>query len=233
MKKQIFFEISYWLLVLLILSFLIKSMSYSFEASFFIASAILMGTVVGRVLHKKIDYKSMRHGVLNSIYLAFVILLIEYLTITLVHLYIPLLQTDQCPDILINPIFLWIISIAFIIIDELLSKLFFANRELDKYIEFTSERRKIKLLTDSIILIESNGDEVWVRTSLQTSFRTKMKISHWEGRLDSRFVRVHRSYIVNRNYVVDVNASEVRVGDYLIPISRKYKECNPYCKPNK
>ncbi len=230
MKKIIYFELSYWFVVLLILTFITKSLAYSFGASFFIASAILLGVVIGRVMYKKIESKSRRLWILNSIYLALAILFIEYLAITLVHLYLPLLQTEQCPEILINPFFLWIISIAFIIIAEILSKRLLSNAEPAKYIEFTSDRKKVKLLVDSIILIESNGDEVVVRTILQTSFRTKLKISHWETKLDSRFIRVHRSYIVNKNHVVDANSTEVRVGDYVIPISRKYRECNPMCE---
>ena len=118
---------------------------------------------------------------------------------------------------------MWFVLVALIVINELLNKNLFSNQAYEKYIEFTSDRKKIKLEIDMIKVIESNDIEVWVRTVTDLSYRTKMKISHWENVLDDRFIRVHRSFIVNRNHITKSDATEIAIGDLIIPISRKYK----------
>ena len=223
MKQKVYFELIYWCCALIILSLIVKSMSYSFGASFFISAAILPGAFVAKFLYRQIDFSKKRIGITHCIYLALTVLLIEYLAITLTHLYAPVLISNECPDILINPIFLWFVLVALIVINELLNKNLFSNQAYEKYIEFTSDRKKIKLEIDMIKVIESNDIEVWVRTVTDLSYRTKMKISHWENVLDDRFIRVHRSFIVNRNHITKSDATEIAIGDLIIPISRKYK----------
>lgn len=42
--------------------------------------------------------------------------------------------------------------------------------------------------------------------------------------LDSRFIRVHRSYILNSEYLSKISQTSINLLDYKIPIGRKYKE---------
>lgn len=224
MKQKIYFELIYWCCALTVLSLIVKSMSYSFAASFFISAALLPGAFIAKFLYKQIDFSNKRLGVTHCIYLGLTVLLIEYLAITLTHLYAPVVISNECPDILINPIFLWFVLIALIVINELLNKKMFSSMPYEKYIEFTSDRKKIKLEIDTIKVIESNDIEVWVRTITDMSYRTKMKISHWENILDDRFIRVHRSFIVNRNHISKYDTTEIKIGEMIIPISRKYKD---------
>jgi DNA-binding LytR/AlgR family response regulator len=95
--------------------------------------------------------------------------------------------------------------------------------EENRVIEFTSDRKKISIPVDSIIFIESRDYEVWVRCADGLSYRTKMNISHWEEVLDSRFIRVHRSYLVNKAHITKTDSSCVYAGGKTIEISRKYK----------
>lgn len=62
------------------------------------------------------------------------------------------------------------------------------------------------------------------RTILFEAYRTKTRISQWEALLDRRFLRIHRSYIVNTERIDEWRPTRVRIGDRLIEISRKYKE---------
>jgi len=94
----------------------------------------------------------------------------------------------------------------------------------EKYIEFISDRKKISIEIDSIKYIESKDDEVWIRTISGISYRTRMKISQWEEVLDNRFLRVHRSFIINKNLICQFNSSLIVIGDKSFEISRKYKE---------
>jgi DNA-binding LytR/AlgR family response regulator len=75
-----------------------------------------------------------------------------------------------------------------------------------------------------MLLVESCDAEVWIRTDSQTDYRTKMKISQWESVLDERFIRVHRSFLINVNHITHSTANQVTVGPYTIEVSRKYKD---------
>ena len=75
-----------------------------------------------------------------------------------------------------------------------------------------------------ILYVESNDDEVWIDTANGGAYRTKSRISQWEALLDRRFLRIHRSYIVNTERIEEVRPTRIRIGDRQIEISRKYKE---------
>ena len=52
----------------------------------------------------------------------------------------------------------------------------------------------------------------------------KKIVSWWEALLDRRFLRIHRSYIVNTECIEEYRPTRVRIGSIEIEISRKYKE---------
>ena len=55
-------------------------------------------------------------------------------------------------------------------------------------------------------------------------YRNKTTISQWEQILEDGFLRTHRSFIVNINYVTIAESDAVMLRDITIPVSRKYKE---------
>ena len=107
-------------------------------------------------------------------------------------------------------------------------KVFKRNLEPEKTdtIEFISDRKKISLQVSKIKYIESNDSEVWVRCTGEESYRTKMNISRWEEFLNPEFIRVHRSFLVNKEHIVSWEATQVHLADETIPISRKYRDTN-------
>ena len=94
----------------------------------------------------------------------------------------------------------------------------------DRYVEFISDRRRVRLETERISYLESNDSEVWIHTSTGESLRTKTKISQWEQQLDDRFLRIHRSYIVNADRVARHTAGAVVVDGRTLEVSRKYRD---------
>lgn len=44
-----------------------------------------------------------------------------------------------------------------------------------------------------------------------------------EKELPSKFVRIHRSYLINMDHVTDRNKNFVMIGEHKIPVSRKFK----------
>jgi len=72
----------------------------------------------------------------------------------------------------------------------------------------------IYLRSDSIYIdIFTNTDKYIVRDSLDEYLK----------RLTTEFIRVHRSYIININYIRKMDSTHVYVGDIKIPIGKKYK----------
>lgn len=130
----------------------------------------------------------------------------------------------QMPGLLLNPVFLLLIPGAFVTPEIMLENYLTARCPYDKTISFVSERRKITLDPAEILYVESNDSEVWLHTASGEAYRTKTRISQWESQLDRRFLRIHRSYIVNTAHVGEYHPSRVNVGGQEIEISRKYKD---------
>ena len=53
---------------------------------------------------------------------------------------------------------------------------------------------------------------------------SKEKISHMEEYLPEGFIRIHRSFIVNRSKISTFSREHVVVGGMELPVSRSYKK---------
>ena len=74
-----------------------------------------------------------------------------------------------------------------------------------------------------ILYIESIKDYVKVRTN-EKEIITQQKISYLEESLPKeQFLRIHRSFIVNRDKIDAYSATDVEVGKHHVPIGRNYK----------
>lgn len=75
---------------------------------------------------------------------------------------------------------------------------------------------------DELKYIESLSDYVkLVTTSLEIT--SKERISNLEKALPQKFIRVHRSFIVNQDFISAFSSSKINLGEIEIPIGRKYK----------
>jgi len=85
-----------------------------------------------------------------------------------------------------------------------------------------SDGRYIRLPFDVITHVENMGDYVKIFTTSQTHVvHTTMK--SLEEKLGPPFLRVHRSYIVHLDKIVDIEENTLVVQDKVIPISRASK----------
>ncbi|OUR93188.1 DNA-binding response regulator [Flavobacteriales bacterium 34_180_T64] len=80
-----------------------------------------------------------------------------------------------------------------------------------------------KILFNEIVYAESLKDYVCIHT-LNGSITTKDKISDFEDKLPSCFLRSHRSYIVNLNMVTAFTSQDIELGNIEIPIGVSYKK---------
>jgi len=88
----------------------------------------------------------------------------------------------------------------------------------DLYINI--DRRLIKIDIPTIYLIEAKGDYIQIKTETKnyTVHSTMKKI---EDKLpDSIFLKIHRSYIINVEKIIDIEDNSVLIKKDVIPVSR-------------
>ena len=191
MKK--YFSLVYWFGVVLVMSLVFTSIVNGYSKALLLAIMFLPGALLAKYLMKDLSFENNRKGILHSLCLAVSTLLTEYLCIIFTSWYLLKLYPGTLPGLIFNPILIWLLLAVFVILEHLLQHYLVKTVQPDEYITFTSDRKKVTLKIDSILLVESCDAEVWIRTDSQTDYRTKMKISQWESVLDDRFIRVHRS----------------------------------------
>ncbi len=82
----------------------------------------------------------------------------------------------------------------------------------------------VKIQFDDILYIESLKDYVKIHTSAETHF-VKHQIGSLEDELpESRFIRIHKSFIIPIDKISTVSPRSIGIGDDKIPIGRNYKE---------
>ena len=91
------------------------------------------------------------------------------------------------------------------------------------FIYVNSNKKHIKVLFDEILYIESIKDYVRIHTNDQRII-TKDKISEFEKKVSENFLRVHRSFIVNRKQITAFTAHDIEIGETEIPIGGSYKK---------
>ena len=94
--------------------------------------------------------------------------------------------------------------------------------ETDDFIFVSKNRKKVKVIFDDILYVESLKDYVKINLVNETHV-VKYGISAFEKKLDMRFIRIHRSYIVNRTKVTSYTKSDIEIGSIEIPIGENYK----------
>lgn len=219
-----YFELLYWIVMIPAMSLVFMSVMGSFGAAFFLSVMMMPGILFVKYFIKDLSFRDRRRGIIDAVYFAGAALAIEYLAIFLVYWVLIDEGVPETAGIMLNPAFICFILASLLSIEQLLKIKFFREDEPEKYVTFTSERRKVSLEADRIAYVESMDYEVRVVTVCGTAYPTRMKISQWEAALDDRFLRVHRSFIVNRMHVSRFDHQTVHVGELPIYISRKYRE---------
>jgi len=98
-----------------------------------------------------------------------------------------------------------------------------AETSENDYIQVTSKLKKVKVNLDDIKWIEGVGDYIKIVSSANNIMVLMTMKSLLEQLPDEKFMRVHKSYIVNLERVERFNGSQVEVGGQRIPLSRNKK----------
>lgn len=87
----------------------------------------------------------------------------------------------------------------------------------------TLDRKQVKIEFEEILYVESLKDYIKIHTN-DNCFMIKFSITAFEQKLDHRFLRTHRSYIVNKNKITAFTKHDIEIGNLEIPIGGRYKE---------
>lgn len=96
------------------------------------------------------------------------------------------------------------------------------NEIENDYIFVRKDRKQVKVFFEDILYIESVKDYIKIVTQ-EENHLVKHSMTSFEELIDNRFVRTHRSYIVNVNKVTAYTKHDVEIGKIEIPISDSYR----------
>ena len=223
-----FLIISYWIISILLVAVVLTSVGYRFLEALFIGSMFLPGALAAKYFFPKV------RGVKDTVFLVLGILVAEILLFLIAHYNIltfretppaPVWDWPDLPLILTNPVFIALI------LTTLAAGSYFFESWLDRKrptkpapITFTSDRKPVTLPLEEILYVESNDDITTVIATGDRRFRNKTPISQWEAILKPHFLRIHRSYLVNKNAITRVDGDLLYVDEIELPVSRKYKD---------
>ncbi len=98
------------------------------------------------------------------------------------------------------------------------------TRSKENYVFVNKSKKQIKIVFDEVLYIESLKDYIKIHLRDKETIMVKESISAFEKRIDLRFIRLHRSYIVNSEKITAYTKNDVEVGRIEIPIGNNYKE---------
>jgi hypothetical protein len=207
--------------------------TYSFYfLSFFMPVVIITSWVFSNYLVPAYLLKK-RYGkfFLYSFYTLVISLDIEFVLVFLAFLLMSIYDFQNMPTIVDSykwmPVVMYFIVLlhGFITVAaELILKQGTPGNIPDKNITVRSERKNRQISLEMILFIESMADYVKIFLDTGEIVITREKISALHDRLPGQFLRIHRSYVVNRDRLDSYNREEVTIGGRLVPVSRTYKK---------
>ncbi len=237
------YKIIFWSLVVVVLTLAFGFSSHTYLYSFYFVSFLLPVIVatsffynhflIPRYLLKKRYLKFALYGV----YALIISMYLEMMVIFLAYMILANYQYNNMIPVTTNIFILAVILYLIVLVNAfiLLVKTYFSNQEhlnrlktekdkLSKgYILVKSGRQNARILFDEIEYIESLGDYVKINTSSGKKIITREKISKLQKKLPEDFLRIHRSFLVNRNKIKAYSKGHITLEDTVLPVSRTYK----------
>jgi len=239
-----YYHIIFWLAVFLILTLAVgRSYGSLVQSLYFISFLfpVIVGTsyifnsfLVPKYLLQKKYFKFVQYLIYTLVFSVYLEMLVIILSLILIVNYNYEELDPKTSDIYLLTFILYFFVILNTII--LLLQKYFKEQEKKQELEaekdtlkkghllVRSERKNTIILFDNIEYIESLGNYIKIFTSSDKTIVSKEKISSIVERLPECFLRIHRSYIVNRNKIESYTKDWIIIDENRLPISRKYKE---------
>lgn len=90
----------------------------------------------------------------------------------------------------------------------------------DPVIEIKADKRIFRLSPSQILFMEGLGNYITYHTTDQQKLIRYASLKQALSELPPHFVRIHRSYIVNKQHVRSYNAEDVEIGEHFLPIGK-------------
>ena len=90
-------------------------------------------------------------------------------------------------------------------------------------VRIITKKGKREISSKNILFIKSEGAYIELHTTNEIIIQ-RMLLKDIETLLPKQFVRIHRSYIINKDVVDKKTSTIVTVGEHELPISRNYKK---------
>lgn len=94
----------------------------------------------------------------------------------------------------------------------------------DSVIEVKSDRRIYRLKIDNILFVEGLGNYVTFHMQDGDKKVVYDSLKQTQTRLPANFVRVHRSYLINKEQMTSYNTDEVHIGGHDLPKSKDFDD---------
>lgn len=229
--KRIIIIVAYWLAAIILTALLLTSLDYELWPAILMSLSFLPAAMALSFFLPKVERnKDKKRRVVDTVYIILGVMLMTFLLMYLWQLlFITVFYHQEydmwdLPKILGNPIFvaaiLAILAYGFFLTVKWLDKKYPVQRP----ITFTSDYRKVSIMKEDILYVESRDSEVWIVARGGQTYRNKTGIGQWENLLGADFLRIHRSFLVNTADATLSSPETVSIGGQSIPVSRKYKE---------
>lgn len=238
-----YFHILYWILVIVSLTLIFGRSWGNNTAAFYFVSMlipIVLGTsyffnyvIVPRYYLKK---KYLKFG-LYTFYTLVVSLYLESIVIMFSFIYLGNFNFQAlgpyASDILLFAVVLYLLVFlgSFLLMarqirenKQVIYQLLDEKEKMKKsFLEVMSDRKIAKIPYEDIIYIESRSDYIQINT-INGQIVSKEKISKLYSRLPDMFLRIHRSFIINKDRIRSFSSGEVVVEDVHLNIGRSYRK---------
>lgn len=98
----------------------------------------------------------------------------------------------------------------------------FKQHRLQNEIFVKSDYTVVKVNTSEILFVEAYSDYLKINLENQPMVVTRMTMTAISEMLPKEFLRVHRSYIINRDKVSTISSRRVEIGSHSFPIGKTY-----------
>lgn len=238
-----YYHIAYWLFLTLVLT-LIFGRSWNSSSSAFVFICLLLPIVLGTsylfnyllVPQYYLKKRLLKFG-LYTFYTIVISLYLEVIVLMFSFIYLGDFSMSNIGPNATDSILLTVVMYLLVILGSILlmAKQIKENQQTilllqtekakmqRSFLELTSNRKKIKIPYDTILYIESLADYIKIHTT-DKEVTSKEKISSINDKLPETFVRIHRSFIINKQKLTSFSYNEVNIDQITLNIGRSYKK---------
>ena len=238
-----YYHIAYWLFLTLVLT-LIFGRSWNNSSSAFVFICLLLPIVLGTsylfnyllVPQYYLKKRLLKFG-LYTFYTIVISLYLEVIVLMFSFIYLGDFSMSNIGPNATDSILLTVVMYLLVILGSILlmAKQIKENQQIilalqaerkkmqRSFLEITSNRKRVKVPYGDILYVESLADYIKIHTK-EKAITSKEKISSISDRLPETFVRIHRSFIINKEKITSYSYSEINIEEISLNIGRSYKK---------